>query len=65
MGDAAPTAFLPVTAIGELGLWIAAALTIYTGYDYLATGLKHVDEEEPVRPSAEGAAQADAARRSA
>ena len=65
VGDAAPTAFLPVTAIGELGLWIAAALTIYTGYDYLATGLKHVDEDEPVRRPAEGAAQADAARRSA
>jgi cardiolipin synthase len=46
VGDATPTSFLPVTAIGELGLWIAAALTLYTGYDYLATGLKHADEND-------------------
>jgi cardiolipin synthase len=67
VGDAAPTAFLPVTLVGELGLWIAAALTLYTGYDYLATGLKHVDEDVPapapdVAPSPR---PADAARRSA
>jgi cardiolipin synthase len=27
---------------GELGLWIAAAITIVTGYDYLSAGLKHM-----------------------
>ncbi|MEK1873651.1 MAG: CDP-diacylglycerol--glycerol-3-phosphate 3-phosphatidyltransferase, partial [Rhizobium altiplani] len=28
-------------------LWIAALLTIYTGYDYFRAGLKHiVDDEE-------------------
>ena len=46
VGDAGPTAFLPVMLIGEIGLWIAAALTLYTGYDYLAMGLRHVDEDD-------------------
>jgi len=27
---------------GELGLWIAAAITMVTGYDYLSAGLKHM-----------------------
>lgn len=27
---------------GELGLWIAAAITIVTGYDYLSAGLKYM-----------------------
>jgi len=27
---------------GELGLWIAAAITLVTGYDYLSAGLKHM-----------------------
>jgi cardiolipin synthase len=27
---------------GELGLWVAAAITILTGYDYLSAGLKHM-----------------------
>jgi cardiolipin synthase len=41
VGDAGP-AFLPVAAIGELMLWIAAVLTIMTGYDYLRLGLSHM-----------------------
>ena len=32
------------TEIGVVGLWIAAVLTIITGYDYLNAGLQHVDE---------------------
>ena len=44
VADAAPTAFLPVTLIGEVLLWIAAVLTLITGYDYLAEGLRHVDD---------------------
>lgn len=28
--------------VGELGLWIAAAITIVTGYDYLSAGLKYM-----------------------
>jgi cardiolipin synthase len=35
-----------VTWVGETGLWIAAALTIVTGYDYLHAGLKHITTEE-------------------
>jgi len=44
VADAGPTAILPVTLIGEFLLWIAAGLTLITGYDYLAEGLKHVDD---------------------
>lgn len=38
--------FGPVTTtdIGIGGLWIAAALTLITGYDYLRVGLKHMTE---------------------
>ena len=32
---------LPVLLFGKLALWIAALLTLYTGYDYLKSGLKH------------------------
>jgi cardiolipin synthase len=48
VGDAQPTAFLHVMLIGEVLLWSAAALTLVTGYDYLAEGLKHVDDQ-PVK----------------
>jgi len=41
VGDAGPT-LLPVTAIGELLLWVAALLTLVTGYDYLRAGLSHM-----------------------
>jgi cardiolipin synthase len=37
-------AVLPVQMIGEVGLWVAAALTLITGYDYLSRGLKHMLE---------------------
>ncbi len=33
--------FLPVGLIGETMLWTAAALTLVTGWDYVATGLRH------------------------
>lgn len=33
---------LPALEIGLALLWIAAVLTIYTGYDYLRAGLKHM-----------------------
>ena len=41
LGDAAP----PV--VGQIGLaliWVAAVLTLVTGYDYLRTGLRHMSE---------------------
>ncbi len=44
VGTAAPS-WIPAVSIGEAGLWVAAALTIVTGYDYLVTGLRHMREE--------------------
>lgn len=58
VGDAHPTAFLPVTFIGEAGLWIAAVLTLITGYDYLAMGLRHIDAEPPTVQPKTGADKA-------
>ncbi len=34
--------WLPAHDIGILSLWIAASLTLITGYDYLRVGLKHM-----------------------
>lgn len=37
---------IPVTtSIGLAGLWIAAGLTLYTGYDYFRAGVAHVVDE--------------------
>jgi cardiolipin synthase len=47
VGDAVPTAWFPVMLVGQVGLWVAALLTLITGYDYLAEGLKHVGEDTP------------------
>ena len=33
--------FIPVSAIGEAMLWVAAALTLWTGWDYLTAGVRH------------------------
>jgi cardiolipin synthase len=33
---------LPIVTIGETLLWLAALLTIVTGYDYLRAGLAHI-----------------------
>lgn len=43
---------IPVTEIGAFGLWLAALLTIYTGYDYLRAGLRYMtgDTEAPSEP---------------
>ena len=38
---------IPVMEIGRTGIWIAAIFTIYTGYDYLRAGLRHVTTPEP------------------
>lgn len=35
-----------VTYAGIVLLWIAAALTLYTGYDYFRAGFRHVVDEE-------------------
>ncbi|UWM76927.1 CDP-diacylglycerol--glycerol-3-phosphate 3-phosphatidyltransferase [Rhizobium sp. WSM4643] len=46
-GPAGDEIFPYTTQMGIALLWIAALLTIYTGYDYFRAGLKHiVDDEE-------------------
>src|SRR5258708_3591296 len=44
VGDAASPA---ITHLGLWLIWIAAALTLVTGYDYLRTGLRHMAEDAP------------------
>src|SRR5919199_4747890 len=47
VGDAGP-GWLPVRGIGDFGLWLAAALTLVTGWDYLQAGIRHMlGEREP------------------
>ena len=48
VGDAGPD-FLHAKVLGEALLWIAAAFTLVTGYQYLAAGIAHVDAEEANR----------------
>jgi cardiolipin synthase (CMP-forming) len=45
-GPAGDSVFPHITQIGIVGLWIAAALTLYTGYDYFRAGIRHVVDEE-------------------
>jgi cardiolipin synthase (CMP-forming) len=62
VGEAGP-GWLPVRGIGEVGLWLAAALTLVTGWDYLRAGVRHMlraDQQRP-RPAAQVAAAAAAA----
>lgn len=46
VGDAGP-AVIPVNEIGEAGLWIAASLTLLTGYDYLRASITHITGAKP------------------
>jgi cardiolipin synthase len=50
VGNAGP-AIIHVRAIGEFLLWVAAVLTVKTGYDYLRAGLSHMNRPAPQRPS--------------
>lgn len=43
--DAAP-AWIPSVLIGEAGVWIAAILTMITGYDYLRAGISHLADSD-------------------
>jgi len=47
VGDAGPD-WLPVTMIGDVLLWVAAVLTVMTGYDYLRVGLKHMADGQSI-----------------
>ncbi len=49
VGDTGPDA-VPVQMIGEIGLWVAALLTLVTGYDYLRVGLGHMTPGPRSRP---------------
>jgi cardiolipin synthase len=49
VGDYGP-AFLHIRLIGEIGLWVAAVLTLYTGWDYLQTGLRHMAADHRTPP---------------
>lgn len=44
VGDHGPDV-LHVRFVGEVGIWVAAVLTLYTGWDYLQTGLRHMASE--------------------
>ncbi len=45
VGKDAPS-FIPAVDIGVVALWLAAVLTLYTGYDYLRAGLRHMAESD-------------------
>ena len=52
VGDAGDVIIPHAQAIGVTGLWLAAALTVVTGYDYLHAGIMHLDREPTARPPA-------------
>jgi len=52
VGDAGPR-WLHVGEIGLVLIWLAAALTMITGYDYLRAGLAHMDESDGADRAAE------------
>jgi cardiolipin synthase len=49
---AKPESEVPINAmlIGEILLWIAAVMTVVTGYDYMTIGLKHMAAGQPPKP---------------
>lgn len=45
-GDVGPSVFgVTMAEIGAYGLWLAAALTLITGYDYLRAGMRHMGDD--------------------
>jgi len=51
MASSAAASMLPgVTVVAKIGLWLAASLTLYTGYAYLQAGLVHARGEPRKRP---------------
>jgi len=44
VGDVVPN--WPVQTTGEVLMWLAAALTLLTGYDYFRVGIKHMAEDD-------------------
>jgi cardiolipin synthase len=37
---------IPLPVVAEIALWLSAALTLITGYDYFIRGIKHIHEGE-------------------
>ena len=58
VGDSGPDV-LPTRLIGELGLWVAAVLTLITGYDYLRASLHHLTGEKDHNPALDDGARDD------
>ena len=55
-GSALHLPALPVTLIGATLLWLAALLTLVTGWDYLVSGLRHAQARAGAAPLRPGAA---------
>lgn len=54
VGTAGPDfGFATTWEIGIYGLWVAAVITIITGYDYLRAGLRHIAETDAAATSSE------------
>jgi cardiolipin synthase len=53
IGDAGPDT-VPVVAIGNGLLWLAALLSLITGYGYLRVGLRHILDQDPRAGSGAG-----------
>ncbi len=61
VGPAVPPVFQTIL-IGQILLWIAAALTMVTGYDYLTMGLRHMTgRDQPTDETGDGARRDTAA----
>lgn len=58
VGDAGPE-FLATRLIGELGLWVAAVLTLITGYDYFRASLHHLTGDADDNPVPDDGARDD------
>ena len=48
--------FLPIGWIGEALLWLAAVLTLFTGWDYVRAGLRHAEARDLEREAGARAA---------
>ena len=48
VSDGGPTG-LHVQVLGEALLWVAAVLTIITGYDYLRAGMSHIGDDSSIK----------------
>ena len=54
---------IPIVLIGEICLWVAAGITLITGYDYLIAGLRHMGGQAEPPPARSQDALGKTARR--